>query len=98
MRNASSADDAVDVVPAPVLAHEARALVQALGTAAAGAKARDEFHFGVVVVDAAVLLDFEAQPLRAGLQFQVAARTRRRVPCVEEPLRIAAFVRRITRA
>src|SRR4051812_16745417 len=80
------------------LADEARALVQPLGAPAAAAKACDEFHFGMVVVDAAMVLHFEAQPLRAAFEFQCAGRPRRWMPGREDPLDVSAFVGRIARA
>ena len=43
-------DVSVEVVPTALLTHEAAALVQA-HRAAGDAVARDEFHFGVVVID-----------------------------------------------
>src|SRR5690606_39027436 len=54
---------AVHVIPAPILAHEAAGLVQALGPAA-DPVAGEELDLGMVLIERAVRPDLQADPLR----------------------------------
>src|SRR5690606_24903982 len=75
---------AVHVIPAPVLAHEAAGLVQALGPAA-DPVAGEELDLGMVLIERAVRPDLQADPLR-GWRFVELERGRARagVPACQQ--------------
>jgi len=58
----SAAELAIDVVPMAMLAYEAADFMLTLRTTTTEPKASDKFHGGMVIVDAMVLTNLQAQP------------------------------------